>query len=275
MATPDKRTDTNLAKQASITYRPLETITLYASYGEGFKAGGWNTGQITQAIFNTGLRVGVEKLHAYEIGVKSELFDKKLRLNVTGVYQKFPQYQVVQFAPGIAGGTAVPLQTNGASVTAKGVEAEFLARPFAGFSASGQLSYIQTRFADFPNGIALGRSETGNSPAYAPDLKWRVGMAYQHALHERFKASVGLDYSEQSESYAAVANTAAQRIPGRHSLDARLAFAALNDNWSLTLYGKNLTKADNKVYSQVGAFGDLWSFYAEPRNFQLTLRKTF
>ena len=203
------------------------------------------------------------------------MFDKKLRLNVTGVYEKFPQYQVVQFAPGIAGGTAVPLQTNGASVTAKGVEAEFLARPFAGFSASGQVSYVRTRFADFPNGIALGRSATGNMPAYAPDLKWRVGMAYQHPLLERIKALAGLDYSEQSESFAAVANTAAQRIPGRHSLDARLSIAALNDNWSVTLYGKNLTKAVNKVYSQVGAFSDLWSFYAEPRSFQLTLRKTF
>ena len=274
VATPDQRTDKNLSKQASITYRPLETISAYASYGEGFKAGGWNTGQITQAIFNNGLRVGVEKLHAYEVGIKSELFDKKLRLNVTGVFQKFPQYQVVQFAPGIAGGTAVPLQTNGASVTAKGVEAEFLARPFSGFSASGQVSYVKTRFADFPNGIALGRSATGNSPAYAPDLKWRVGVAYQHALQERVKALVGLDYSEQSKSFAAVANTAAQEIPGRHSLDARLSIAALDDNWTMTLYGKNLTKAENKVYSQVGAFGDLWSLYAEPRNFMLTLRKT-
>ena len=137
------------------------------------------------------------------------------------------------------------------------------------------MSYVQTRFADFPNGIALGRSANGNSPAYAPDLKWRIGAAYQHAVVERIKVVVGVDYSEQSESYAAVANTAAQLIPGRHSLDARIELAALNDNWSLTLYGKNLTNAENKVYSQVGSLGDLWSFYAEPRNFQLTLRKTF
>lgn len=275
VAAPDRRTDDFLAKQASITYRPVETISLYASYGEGFKAGGWNTGQITQATFATGLRFGVEKLHAYELGVRSELFGKKLRVNVTGVYQKFPQYQVVQYAPGIAGGTAVPLQTNGAAVTAKGVEAEILARPFDGFSASGQVSYIRTRFADFPDGIALGRSATGNAPAYAPDLKWRIGAAYQRTVAARIKALAGLDYSEQSESYAAVANTAAQLIPGRHSLDARLEVAALDDNWSITVYGKNLTDAENKVYSQVGSLGDLWSFYAEPRSFQVTLRKTF
>lgn len=274
-AAPDKRTDTNLSKQASITYRPTNTLTVYGSYGEGFKAGGWNTGQITQAIFNSGLRVGTEKLYAYEAGLKSEVFDKKLRFNIAAVYQKFPQYQVVQFAPGIAGGTAVPLQTNGASVTAKGFEAEFRARPFSGFSVSGQISRVKTRFADFPNGIALGRSATGNAPAYAPDLKWGLGAAYEQLVHDEIKAVLGVDYTEQSESYAAVANTAAQLIPGRHSLDARVGLTNDVAGWSLTLYGKNLTDAENKVYSQVGSFGDRWSFYAEPRSVVLTLSKKF
>ena len=89
------------------------------------------------------------------------------------------------------------------------------------------------------------------------------------------KGIIGLDYSTQSHSFAAVANTAAQRIPGRLSVDARLGVANLTDSWSLTLYGKNLTDKENKVYSQVGAFGDLWSFYYEPRSIAVTLRGTF
>eukprot|EP01042_Synura_sphagnicola_P024741 gene24741-31692_t len=67
VASPDQRTDTNLSKQASITYRPVDTISLYASYGEGFKAGGWNTGQITQSISNNGLPAGADNPPAHEL----------------------------------------------------------------------------------------------------------------------------------------------------------------------------------------------------------------
>ena len=275
VAAPDSRKDNNVSPKFSVTYRPATDISVYASYAQGFKAGGWNTGQITQSVFLTGLRFGIEKLHAYEIGVKSELFDRRVRLNVTGFLEKFPSFQVVQFAPGIAGGTAVPVQTNGAKVTSKGIEGELDVAIAKGLTVSAQATYTNARFTSFPNGIALGTSADGKTPAYSPDFKFHVGVNYETPVMSSVKAILGVEYSRQSHSFAAVANTPAQLIPARMSLDARIGIADMGDVWSLILYGKNLADRENKVYSQIGVYGDLWSFYAAPRSLILTARGTF
>ena len=55
-----------------------ETVSLYAKYSTGYRAGGFNSRSITYSAYDP------EEITMYEAGMKSEFFDHRLRVNVKG-----------------------------------------------------------------------------------------------------------------------------------------------------------------------------------------------
>jgi iron complex outermembrane receptor protein len=70
-----------------------DRIHAYASYNRGFKSGGFNPTSFTNPASKP------EVLDAFEVGVKSELFDRKLRLNLSGFYYDYKGIQLRSTAP--------------------------------------------------------------------------------------------------------------------------------------------------------------------------------
>lgn len=114
-------------------------ISVYASYNRGFKAGTFSL----QSPLNPA--VEPQFIDAFEVGVKSELFDRKLRLNASAFHYDISNYQIRSAAIDV--GAAVLL--NAASVKVDGFDVEFEAAPIEGLNIFGGFTVLDSRFDKF------------------------------------------------------------------------------------------------------------------------------
>src|SRR3546814_3690992 len=64
----NKTSDNNLAGRLTLSYKPIDEVKIYASYGTGYKAGGFDGSSIFSPVEALPLRP--EKVKAYEAGLK-------------------------------------------------------------------------------------------------------------------------------------------------------------------------------------------------------------
>lgn len=114
----------------AINFKPSEAILLYASATRGFKSGGWNARSTAP---NAVLPFGPEKVWSYEAGIKSELFDRRVRANITAYDEEVTDLQTPSALVGPTGGITF-LTRNFANYRNRGVEAELTFAPVKGLN---------------------------------------------------------------------------------------------------------------------------------------------
>lgn len=153
----------------------------YVSYNRGFKSGGYDPANVPP------IRVEPEVLDAYEIGVKSEWFGRKMRLNVSGFFYDYKNMQLNQYANGVSN------VYNGKSATLYGLDVDLTVRPVENLKATLGIEALHSRFGDFPvsgtvkvagGGIAsIGQiSADGKQLTQAPKFAANFGIEYSVPL---------------------------------------------------------------------------------------------
>jgi iron complex outermembrane receptor protein len=125
LTSDQSKTFSALSGRLGLRYEVTPDASVYATYNRGYKSGGFFGGLATtpeevEPYDN-------ETLDAYEAGVKSEFFDRRLRLNVSGFYYDYKNQQV--FAQALRNGLTVLVLDNAANSKVYGGEAEITARP--------------------------------------------------------------------------------------------------------------------------------------------------
>ena len=142
---PQGQADPNL-KYNEVTYRISlrqdisDDINVYASFNRGFKAGAFSLQSPADPP------VQPQYIDAYEVGLKSELFDRRLRLNLAAYHYNIDDYQIRSAAVATPGSSQL---LNAAQVKVDGFEAEFEAAPTDGLSIFGGFSYVDSKFKRF------------------------------------------------------------------------------------------------------------------------------
>ena len=128
--------------RAAINWKPNKDLLLFASVTRGFKSGGWNARATSAGQL---LPFGPEKVWSYEAGIKSELFDRRLRANLT-VYRM--DVQDLQTPSALVGptGAITFITRNFANYRNTGVEAEFTAVPVTGLNLFVNIGYQDDRY---------------------------------------------------------------------------------------------------------------------------------
>lgn len=235
----------NFTVRAVADYKVSRDVLLYASFSQGFKSGGFNAFGLQPAF-------RPEKINAYEIGVKSELFDRILRLNIDGFHYDYKDLQV-----------RLPIPTGGINITnvkaakVDGIELETALVPMQGLKLSATAAYIDARFTEgmlpqVPNGalfklgtnVPLVQTDvSGNALSRAP--KWQASFAsdYSTSIGDGKKISFNLNYRYQSNVFYLETNQDAPtyRSGAWGELGARVSLASETDSWSITVFGDNLT----------------------------------
>jgi iron complex outermembrane receptor protein len=262
----------------SVNYQFTPDIMSYIRISTGYKAGGFNA-RVTDAT--SSLVYNPEKATAYEIGVKSEWLDHKLRLNATGFYTDYANLQVNQYTGGV--GT-----TTNADAYYEGFELEGQYLPFKELSLDGSVGYTNPVYNYYPySNPATGKltdySDIAHFP-YVPD--WTVHMGAQYYFPEtRFGApSLRVDYSMMSERYwfsTALSNANpfnnVIKDPGQNLLSARLILSDIplfgdRAKGELQVYGTNLINQDLRDSGiDFGGLGFAGNSYGEPRSVGFTL----
>jgi iron complex outermembrane receptor protein len=265
--------------RVAAAYRLNEQLNVYGQVATGFKGGGVNPRPFypTQ-IFS----FGPEKVTAYEIGFKSDLFDRHMRFNVAAFINKFKDMQLTltkcdAFVPaGLPANCYLP--ANVGDSTIKGIEVETEIRPVAGLLIDGSMSYTYFKY-DQVDPAVVGLLLSYKAP-YTPKWKASVGAQYAVDLGGIGTLTPRLDYIYQSSLYTEVLNDPLNRLAGYGIANARLTYRETAGNWELSLAVTNLT--DNYYYanyfdrlSNNNGFKLLAGQPGRPREWSLTLRRNF
>jgi iron complex outermembrane receptor protein len=114
-------------------------VMSYISYDRGFKSGVYNLLEYSQKP------VSPEKLDAYQIGTKSEIFGNTLRLNASAFYYDYKNIQVDEIIEGAV------LALNAAAATMKGVDVDIEYAPLPALTLRGGLELLDAHYTDFEN----------------------------------------------------------------------------------------------------------------------------
>lgn len=228
--------------RANLDYRWTPQIMTFVSVSTGFKGGGSNPRPFIPTQVQP---FAPETLTAYELGAKTEWFDRSLRLNVSGFFEKYKDIQVTLLScPAYSGGNAAfpcAAPVNGGDADIGGIEAE-LTYQTHGFSFEGSVSRQNFVYKSInPNaGIPLGADDQGFQP-----MKWSLAAQYEAKLPVGGSITPRLDFIYASGFFTNASNDAASYNPGYHDLNGRVTFRPESSHWEFALAGTNLA---NKLW---------------------------
>ncbi len=170
--------DDELTYTLALAYAFTDDFRAYASYSHGFKAGGFNL-DATAAATGADPRFDSETTNAYEIGVKSVLFDNRVRANLAVFHQDIDDFQVLEF-------TGIRFQTfNVPNARSTGAELELAANPLESLSLTAALTFADARY---PSGC-----DRGGPPA--PQISALCGQQLTNA--PKWASVLGATYDGQ------------------------------------------------------------------------------
>ena len=273
----DSRTDYRIG----VDYRWSDALMTYAQYSTGYKGGGVNPRPIdtTQVI-----TFSPEYLDAFEIGLKSDLLDRRLRLNLSAFYNKYKDIILVNTGP-CCGPTGNPFFSitafNAGDATIKGAEAEMDWTPVKGLTVSASASWLKFEYTRIATQMSDGSPllisipMSGITP-YTPEKSGSLGISYAIPVGGS-TLTPRIDASYQGSRYSDPSNSAASFLDSYTILNARLTWDSASAAWQAVLAADNLT--DKTYYT--GSFdatqfsGTLQRAVARPRLVSLSLRRNF
>ncbi|MPT46974.1 MAG: TonB-dependent receptor [Sphingobium sp.] len=269
--------------RANVQYSWSPELMTYAQFSTGFKGGGINP----RPFFPPQVQAfGPETIQAYELGLKSDLFDRKVRVNIAAFYSDYKDMQLSLSNcpfPG-SGFPAAPcaMISNAGDASIKGFEIETSLRPVQGLMIDGALSYLKFKYKDI-NPAAGGPTrpggpQYGNVPPYVPSWKWSIGAQYEIDLGKAGSLTPRMDASYQGRMYTNGANRPTNRIDAYTMANARLTWA--NDPKDLEV-SLEVTNLFDKYYYltlfdlTVANGGVASAAPGRPREWAVSLKKKF
>jgi iron complex outermembrane recepter protein len=232
--------------RASLDHRLSPELLVYASYNRGFKSGGF-----VPTVFTPPAQTfDPEILDAFEVGFKSDLLDRRVRLNGSSFYYDYKDIQITAYGTG-----PLPTIVNAASAKIYGVDLDLVIRPTSGLSLTAGFSYIHSRFGSFNNAqiatplptggnsTAQG-SATGNELPNTPDYTINLGADYDVPVGKG-GITFSTNYFHSDGWFAEPDNVIRQRP--YDTLGGSITWYSDTDKtYSFTAWARNLT---NEVYA--------------------------
>jgi iron complex outermembrane receptor protein len=231
----ESKTFSNLSGRLALSWAMNDDTLLYGSISSGYNSGGFAGFAATDPIQ---LRpFDEENLYAYEVGVKSEMLDRRVRLNAAAFYYDYRDLQV--FIYDTSGDVPVQIKLNAGSARIYGLEAELTVKPTAQFEVFLSASSLDSEYQDFADG--LGNDFSGNTLINAPEFSMSAGLSWTQPIGDAGSLQAAASGSYQSKIYFTPANDNAYSQSSVTMLNARLAWTPPSGTWELALWGKNLT----------------------------------
>lgn len=249
----------------ALEWKAAPSILLYASAAKGFKGGGWQAATPDAATASRAFNP--ETAWNYEVGFKSDLFDRRVRLNLAAFQLDFSNLQVEQLDDVLL----TTVVTNAASAKIRGLEGELSIAVTDRFSVSGSGSLLDAKYEDYVD-PRRNLDYSGNKLARTADYQYSVAADYRLPVGRDYVIKAHADFTYQDAFFYGPENLNAE--PGYGLLDARIGFGKVDDLWTVTLWAKNLT---DELYrtSVIPFLGDEASLFGNPRTYGVRLSGRF
>lgn len=220
--------------RAALNYKIDDTL-IYASYSKGYNSGGYAGGASTDPLQLQPF--GSEKLYAYEVGLKTEFLDRKLRFNSAAFYYDYRDLQVFVFD--LSGPLPVQRKLNAGNARIYGLETEITARPVRDLELFAALTLMHSEYRDFS--ALSGVDYSGNRLVNSPKIAMGGGATLTVPIGGSGSIRARVDGSYTSSIYLFPDNAASAKVKGYGLLNARLSWQSADERFELALWGKNIT----------------------------------
>jgi iron complex outermembrane receptor protein len=265
-----------------LQYKPSSDLLVYAHVARGAKAGQFT--DAPDAIGNGGFFTPAEpeKVISYELGLKSEMMDRRLIANFAFFYNDYKdQQQQISYTNQL--GNVVSTVVNVASSETYGAEVDMQLSPGGGWLIDASAAYLKSKtkadsLAALTGGslaVPIGRSLTN-----APEWTLGGGIRKEWEFGRDSKLSAGIDGHYTSSRNFDLLERAVDKVfvtdPSYFLLNATASFEFGEDQrYRVSVWGKNLT---NDLYFQnlqEFAIGTSIGFAGDPRTYGVTLGVSF
>lgn len=258
----------------------------YVSAASGFRAGGFNGRPFDPEQVTA---FGPETLKSYELGMKSEWLEQRLRLNLSTFLSHYEDVQEGIFTVDQDGnGFSEPINVGRAKITGGEIELEL--RPIAALSltASAGVSHAETTAlgaaincnavampVPTPNpganctidGLSLG------SPApFLPEVTASSSASYTVAIPGAATVTLEVDADYQSRMFDQATGLPVDEIGGRVLMDSGITWHSHDGGWSVVLRCTNLTGKQYYINKNDSPWGQVLGEPGAPREWAATLR---
>ncbi len=270
VSSADSKRWTEPTYRVGINLQATPTTMVYGSYNRGYRSGGYDTGFLTSP--DQLKAVNPEFVDSFELGSKSTLFDRRLRLNTAAFYTLFKDQQLLiqRSDPG----SICCSFTNAGRARIYGFEVEATARVNNYLDVNLQGTVLRATYQEFKSGT---NDFSGEMLSNVPRYQLRIGpeLHLPYASGEFFL----------SPEVSATGRTRVWATPDALGRDMQAAYTVVNgqagyrfpdDRYTVFAYVKNAT---NKRYLLDGGdfttFGFIQETYSEPRIFGLSVSARF
>ena len=221
-----------------------------------------------------------EQLDAFEVGLRSEFFDNRVRFNATYFYNDYQDLQISATVPGL-GFTRI----NADQAKIQGVEIEANFYPTENLELFTNLGFLDAEYDSLTEQQAAGITNNGAScPGGVPSVECALGLELKNA--PEFKVNVGFlataealrgeftlggDLAYEDESFALIANNPGSIVDPGVTFNARLAYRPDRGPWSIAVWGQNL--GDREYFRAATAPNQV--FAMPPRTWGVDLNVSF
>ncbi|BAK68480.1 TonB-dependent receptor-like protein [Sphingobium sp. SYK-6] len=220
-----------------LDYQLTDRVMVYGQFSTGFKGGGINPRPFTPAA---AVPFGPETLNAYEIGLKSDLFDRLVRLNLAAYHSDYSNLQLSANGFDNNGAPSIVI-ANAGSARINGVEAEMEIRPARGLQIDMSASYTDFKIKDLGAAAGVSGGPTLDSKAPGvPEWKYNAGIQYRAELGNGGSLTPRFDVYYQSRLFNEWTNNPRAAEDGYALANARLTYNAPDEEWYAALSVTNL-----------------------------------
>ena len=277
--------------RVSVNYKFGPDLTAYASWGEGFKSGGFDMRGDAVLYPATVNGYAPETVETYEVGLKGSLLDRRLTFATAIFDSSYENQQITTQYP--AGATIASVVDNVGSSSIRGWEFEGRVRATDALTFNASLSYIDAKFDQFLAYIPTGPLNTTCPTAVGCFVDVSSQRDFQNT--PEWTGSISANYNWVMENGSSIAFIPSVAYRGAYQqfetpaplldqdaywmYDASIVWTSSDDRLTFGVHGKNLGDERYRVggYTFPGALtGDsIIGFYGPPRTVTATLGLKF
>ncbi|NIB38938.1 TonB-dependent receptor [Pseudomaricurvus alkylphenolicus] len=262
----------NSSYTVSARYTIDDDLNFYARYAEGFRSGGYD-GSTADPVA-AGITFDPEYIDSYEIGVKSNLWGRRLQVNAAAFYNDYTDIQL-----GVFDGT-LSLTENGGRVDLWGMEIEAIAMLTERLRMGLTYGYLGYNIKEYDQGVNGDVSDEAKM-TNAPEDSYNISFDYRFPEFEFGQLDFFLNYNYSSGAHVLSVTRQGtapnSKSDSRRVVDARLQLSGIEmagGDLVVSLWGKNL--ANTEYFDMVIDFSSYRSGrLGEPRTFGLEASYTF
>ncbi len=265
--------------RVGLSYDVADDIMVYGNVSTGYKAGGFNPRPTFPSQITS---FDAETVTAYEGGIKSDLFDRRLRANMAVFYSRYKDVQKPAFQASTCQGTPPVCSpsfvfANVGNARIWGLEGEFEAIPVDNLSLTATFGYTNFKYT-FLNALNPPGGATLNSKApFVPKFQYALGAQYRFELPSGMSVTPRVDFTHRSRVFFGAANLIEASQPSYGLVNGRITWKSADELWSVAVSGTNLTKEFYYTYlgETLNSIGITDGQPGRPREFRLSVRREF